>query len=192
MEKSSKHRRRSHLIVAAILMVALLGLLVINTDRVSAERSADPVSQEATTGGVSAGNTAFFSSAMPSLVKLLSALAVVILCIYVGVFLLKKLMGRKYTGGGRSDALEVIESSYVGPKKTVTLLRVGERAVLVGVAENQMSMLTELSRDETAKILEQSRSEEEQPMNFKSILSTASDKLREIGLKREKKAALEA
>ncbi len=192
MVKSSKQRRRSHLIVAAVLTVALIGLLAINTDRVSAERSATAPTQEAVGQTAKADNPTFMSSAMPSVMKMVSALAVVIICIYAGIFLLKKLMGRKYTGGGKSDALEVLESSYIAPKKTVTLLRVGEKSVLVGVSENQMSVLTELDREETSEILSQCRVEQEEPATFKSVLTTASGKIRELGLKRHKNAALEA
>ncbi len=87
------------------------------------------------------------SSAM-AIVKMLGALALVIVCIYGGLHLVKKSMGRMQRQAGRSKMIEVLETQYVGPKKAVSLVRVGNRAVLLGVTDGTINVLTELTPDE--------------------------------------------
>lgn len=185
------------MMTAAIVIAALLGVLMLNSGHVSAEKAATTVLTEASaeTGAASVfGDQTVYEplSALPSLAKLLGALFVVVVCIYVGVFLLKKVMGKKYTGGRQSDVLEVLESSFIAPKKSVTLLRVGDKSVLVGVSENQMTVLTELDADETATILARSETEQPETASFKNVLSTATEKIKEMRFIKQKKAVVEA
>jgi len=176
--------------------VALIGVLVIRTDQVTAVKATNtPVAtttlddQAGTTTGTKTDG--FYSSAAPSLFKLISALVIVIACIYAGVYLLKRMMGKKYSGNRRSNLLEVLETTYIGPKKTVSLVRVADRAVLVGTSENHISPLAELDADETARMLATAAPEEETE-SFKKVLSSAVTKLKEMGFKRTDKAALES
>lgn len=196
MVKTLKTKRRSQLTVIIIIIVALIGVLAIRTDKATAVKVTGSAS-ETTTLQDQAGTTTdnekenFYSSAAPSLFKLISALVIVIASIYAGVYLLKRMMGRKYTGNRQNNLLEVLETAYIGPKKTVSLVRVADRAVLVGTSENHISPLAELDADETARILmspEQTGHEE----NFKKIFKTAVMKLKEISLKRTEKTALES
>lgn len=188
--------RRSQLTVIIIVIVALIGVLVIRTDQATAVKAdgsaAVTTAQEDQTGTTTGLKTdGFYSSAAPSLFKLISALVIVIACIYAGVYLLKRLMGKKYSGNRQSNLLEVLETTYIGPKKTISLVRVADRAVLVGTSENQISPLAELDAEETARILADACLEEETE-SFKKVFKTALTKLKEIGLKRTDKAALES
>ena len=131
MEKTLKIKRRRQLSVIIIVIVALVGVLTINTDRATAVRADETATEAVAPAGntstpASEEGTGFYSSAMPSLFKLISALIVVVVCIYVGVFLLKRLMGKKYSGNSSNSVLEVLETTYVAPKKSVSLLRVAE------------------------------------------------------------------
>ncbi|MEE8576897.1 MAG: flagellar biosynthetic protein FliO [candidate division Zixibacteria bacterium] len=196
MEKTPKSKRRSQLTAIIIVIVALIGVLVIKTDQATAVK-ANSTTTEATTLQDQTGATTgvktdgFYSSAAPSLFKIISALVIVIACIYVGVYLLRRLMGKKYSGNRQSNLLEVLETTYIGPKKTVSLVRVADRAVLVGTSENHISPLAELDADETARILAAAGPEEETE-NFKKVFKTAVTKLKEIGFKRTDKTALES
>jgi flagellar biosynthetic protein FliO len=196
LEKNPKARRRSQLTVIVIVLIALIGVLVVNTDRAGALKKSD----EATTSVASVqshdapmreeSDSGFYSSTMPSLLKLVSALVIVIVCIYAGVYLLKRLMGKRYSGNGQHNLLEVLETTYVAPKKSVSLLRVADKSVLVGISENQMTVLTELDRDQTREVLAalESRPDSE---SFRNAFKTATDKIKEIGFRKAKKAALE-
>ena len=196
MEKTPKTKRRSQLAVILIVIVALFGVLVIRTDQATAVKATSAPAEsttlqdqaEASTGTETEG---FYSSAAPSLFKLISALVVVIACIYVGVYLLRRMMGKKYSGNRQNNLLEVLETTYIGPKKTVSLVRVADRAVLVGTSENHISPLAELDADETARLLAATGPEEETE-SFKKVLNTAVTKLKEFGFKRNDKAALES
>jgi flagellar biosynthetic protein FliO len=120
------------------------------------------------------------SAAAMSLIKMLAALAVVVVCIYVGIFLLKKLMNKRYTGSRGSSLLEIIETAYIDPKKSLSLVRVADKSVLIGVTENQISVLTELDPTLTQAVVEQS-SKQQPNENFMTLLKSASGKLRGTG-----------
>lgn len=193
MEKKLKVNRRSRLAVLVIVIVALIGVLVINTDPARAVKTTDTqatVPSQVPSDGAGENVPSFLSSATPSLLKLFSALIVVVAAIYVGIYLLKRLMGKKYTGNRQNNLLEVIETTYIAPKKSVSLLRVADKSVLVGMTENQISVLTELDSEETRKVLATVAPEIEGE-SFGSLLRHATDKIKEISLKRAGKTALE-
>jgi flagellar biogenesis protein FliO len=66
------------------------------------------------------------SEAAASLIKMLVALGVVVVCIYVGIFLLKKLVAKRHFGRSGNALLEVIETAYIDPKKSLSLVRVAD------------------------------------------------------------------
>ncbi|MDH4155884.1 MAG: flagellar biosynthetic protein FliO [candidate division Zixibacteria bacterium] len=176
--------------MAAILGLAFMGLLFINTDPVTADRTAASVLQEGqgqTEVTESDLSSAMATSALPSLLKMLSALVVVVLCIYVGIFLLKRTMGRRYAGNRRNSVLEVLETTYVGPKKTVSLIRVADKAVLVGITDGAISVLAELDANQTAEITARENVEKEN-YSFRRMLSAASQKMRSLSLTRNRAA----
>jgi flagellar biogenesis protein FliO len=47
-------------------------------------------------------------------------------------------------GAGGGDLVEVLGRSYIAPKKAVYVLRVGDRALAVGVTESAITPLTDL------------------------------------------------
>jgi len=190
LPNSNKANRRRIAAVAAILGLAFMGLLFINTDPVTADRTAASVLQEGqgqTEVTESDLSSAMATSALPSLLKMLSALVVVVLCIYVGIFLLKRTMGRRYAGNRRNSVLEVLETTYVGPKKTVSLIRVADKAVLVGITDGAISVLAELDANQTAEITARENVEKEN-YSFRRMLSAASQKMRSLSLTRNRAA----
>jgi flagellar protein FliO/FliZ len=122
------------------------------------------------------------SEAAVSLIKMLVALAVVIVCIYVGVFLLKKLMVKHRNGRSGNSLLEVIETAHLDPKKSLSLVRVADKAVLIGVTENQISVLTELDAVRTQAMIQQTIQQQSDD-GFMSMLKSATDKFRGQGTK---------
>jgi flagellar biogenesis protein FliO len=196
LEKNLKSKRRSQLTVIVIVLAALIGVLSINTDPATAVKTEQPALSslsQAETGleSTSDDNTGFYTSAAPSMFKIISALIIVVVAIYGGVYLLKRMMGRKYSGNRETNILEVIETTYVAPKKSVTLLRVAEKSVLVGMSENQITVLTELDSDQTREVLASIEPRRETE-SFGNVLKTATDKLKEFGSRKTRKTALEA
>ncbi len=188
--KNKANNRRNAIVTGALLIAALAGLFLINPGSgeadaltaLSGTQTADQ-SQDAT----AVAGEPFQDSAMPSIAKMISALMVVLVCIYGALYLLKRLAGRRAGGGGRSGALEVLETSYVAPKKTVPLVRVANKAVLIGVTDNGISMLTELDAQQTEAILAE-KSAAPSNESFRKMLGSATAKIRKVSLVRNSAA----
>ncbi len=165
-----------------IIVFALIGILVINSGQASAVNEGtvqtNAVQKTFAETEQSAYN-GFETSAMPSLLKVGGALAVVILAIYLGLFILKRMMGKKYSGNKKNNILEVLETTYIGPKKSISIIRVAGKSVLVASTENQISMLTEMDSDETKEIMREVNVEIE-PDLFQNMLNSASVKIKAI------------
>ena len=186
---NSKPKQRSIIAIIVILVAAIGILLGVNSDPVTADQSAAISGDQA--GTTEAMSTTLTNSALPSLLRMVSALVIVIACIYGGIFLLRRLMGQRQGRQGQSNILEVLETTSVAPKKTVSLIRVADKAVLVGITETGMSVLTELSPDETAVVLEPVEDVSSPQPDFADSLGNAWSRLRGTTPARETKAALE-
>ncbi len=182
MPRIKAHSRRTAIILTVVLLVAFIGLTAINIS------NADADGQTATTTGLSKATQAqtdsdgaAFKPAVPtgSIVKMVSALVIVVFSIYFCVMLLKKFLGRKYGGRGGENLLEVLETTYVGPKKMVSLVRVADKSVLIGVTDQSISMLTELDADATAE-LAGAKGSVPQDAGFASFMKSATTKIKEM------------
>ena len=115
---------------------------------------------------------------------MLSALVVVIACIYGGIYLLRRMMGRRHSGRGGAGLLQVLETAHLGPRKSVSLVRVADKSVLVGVTEGQISVLTELDETKTAEIVAADEAAETKPA-FAGLLETATARLKNMSVRRK-------
>lgn len=189
MAKNNNKLRRSLLTSALIVAVAVVGLFLMS----SGDSEADQTTLTTTAGGnaTTQVETAdiFTDGALPTLAKMVGALLVVIVCIYFGIYLLKKTMGGKYGGTNKLNALEVLESTGVGPKQSVTLIRVGDKSVLVGVTGDRMALLTELTAEDTAALMTSAPVDCE-PDAFSRMLSTAAAQVKKLA-SRSRRTALE-
>jgi flagellar biosynthetic protein FliO len=86
-------------------------------------------------------------SVLPSLTRIAVSLLVIIAIIYLTVFVLRKLSGNRLGGGKKGRTVQVVEQTYLAPKKSVCLLKLADRAVLVGVTDSTISFLTEFDWD---------------------------------------------
>jgi len=180
VKNNNHHNRRSVIAISAVLLLAVLGLLFVRTDYVAADHNSVLADQtQETLDGNTTAQLGSSTSVMPSLFRIVCALVVVIGSIYGGLYLLKKMMGKRYAGARHLGNLEVLETIHIAPRKTVTLLRVGEKSVLVGSTEGNMSLLSELDNAETTKLLE---SVETEPVtdSFNIFLKTAIEKVKEV------------
>jgi flagellar protein FliO/FliZ len=123
-------------------------------------------------------------SALPAIGKMIGALLVVLLLMYFTFQVLKRVSGGKMIGSKGKKSLEVIEATHLAPKKSVALVRVGERAVMVGVTDHQITLLSELSPEETGKLIEK-RQEEANQQPFADMLQTAFKKFSAVRTKRQ-------
>ncbi len=130
------------------------------------------------------------SSVVMPLLKLFGALVLVVGAIYGSLYILRRMMGSRLAGNRGQKIIEVLEISHLTPKKAVSLVRFGERAVLVGMAENSLSVLAELDAAETGKIMDEIAKTTSENVGFKNLFSAAKDKLDLAGMKKIKAALL--
>lgn len=117
------------------------------------------------------------SPAFGSIVRMLGALLVVVVLLYASVYLLKRFMaGRLKTG--RVGMLSIVETVHLGPKLSLSLVKVGSRGVLVGVTEHGMSALTEISESELATVEKEKAAGAQS--GFAEAMKSAADKLRDF------------
>jgi len=122
-------------------------------------------------------------SLVEPLLKLLLALVVVVAGIYGFLFILRRMMGSRFSGNKSNRLIEVVETTYIAQKKSVSLIRFADKAVLVGVAEGAISVLAELTPEETGKVLSE-KSSAKAETGFKSVFSSAREKMKSFNMKK--------
>ena len=189
MPRNRKNSRRLIIVVAVMAAVALAGLSLIKVGEAAADGAAHPtgVTTDAkATPAVSEGETVATGSepgVYAAVAKMLAALVVVILLAYGALYALRRMMGKRYGGGTGSGSLEILQTTHVGPHKTISLVRIGQRSVLVGVTDHQISTLTELDSQETRELIEAAVISESGE-GFATLLSSAANKLKTVGLRK--------
>jgi len=188
--KTNKSRKRSLVTTAMIIAAAVIGLFLISSNGGHADQAAGVDAPSESVATPAATGQLWSDSALPALAKMVGALLVVIVCIYLGVYLLKRTMGGRLHSSRGTNALEIIETAGLGQHKTLSLVRVGEKSVLVGVTEGRMTLLTELDADDTAAILASAPTEVD-PDGFGRMLNTAAKSVKKFALK-NRRAVLES
>ena len=201
MPKSKAHNRRTIITIIVMATVALVGLAMSNIDQAQADKvlpagpsegpsTPDLSDQAEASAAVSPeGSPSADPSVMTAIAKMVSALVLVILLVYGALYALRRMMGRRYGSRATNDSLQVLQTTYVGQHKAISLVKVGQRSVLVGVTDNQISTLTELDAAETEQIVDAS-AQPTRSESFSRLLLAATEKLKVIGLNK-KQAALE-
>ena len=119
---------------------------------------------------------------LPSLAKIGLSLVIIVVVIYLSVFGLKKLSGSRLGGANRGKTVQIIEHTYLAPKKSVCLLKMADRAVLIGITEANINLLTECDWEE---IPEETRQSLRKVSNgFPGLLGEAAGKLFKIKTRR--------
>ncbi len=124
------------------------------------------------------------SMTMP-FIKLIGALLLVVAGIYGFIYLLRRMMGGKFSANRRDNLIEVLETSYIAQKKSISLVRFADRAVLIGVGDTGINVLAELNPDETAKIIA-NQSLEKPVSGFKGVLKDARKSLTSLNIRKIK------
>lgn len=189
-------RKGTFLTTALILAVALAGLMLINVgpgDATGRFPDQAPTNQDRihseTDGPVLTGIDEGITAALG---KMAAALVVVIMAIYGAVWGLKRLNGGRRRNRNGQRLLEVVESAYLAPKKTVALVRVADKAVVIGVTEGQMSVLTELDSDQTALALaDQPNPNDGATVGFDRMFTAAANRLRRFAVRPQTMIAAE-
>jgi len=130
----------------SIRLALLVMLTVIGSMAASQEEAAlpPPATAQVDTAEVAGSPMpSLTESVLPSLTRIAISLVVIIAIIYLTVFILKKMSGNRI-GGNKGTTIQIIEQAYLAPKKSVCLLKLADRAVLVGITETNINLLTEM------------------------------------------------
>jgi flagellar protein FliO/FliZ len=162
----------------AIFVLPIM-VLLINSGTIG--RGQDTISQEPAAGQTQSAQestlpemSSFTESVLPSLARIALTLVLIIIFIYVTVFFLRKLSGARGVRGGRGQTIQIIEQAHLSPRKSICLVRLADRAVLVGITENNINMLTEFDAGELpVETVRKSTNGQ----SFSAILSGAAQKM---------------
>ena len=107
----------------------------------AADPSADPWSPPPPAGGE--------TSLIGLLFRVAFSLAFIVLLIWGAVWVMRRFSGGGIRSAGGDALVDVLGRTYLAPKKAVYVLRVGDRALAVGVTESAITPLVELDLTET-------------------------------------------
>ncbi len=93
----------------------------------------------------------FYTDLMPTVLKMLSALALVLGGLGVAIFITKRMLTNR-TGGNGDKLIRILASSYLGVKKSISLVRVPGALLVLGISGDNIRLLTKI---EDRKILDQ-------------------------------------
>ncbi len=114
-----------------------------------------------------------FSSQMaPTLAKLGIALLVIVVLIYLSIFMLKKLSYAKSGKSGLSGIIDIVDRHHLSPKKQLCLVRVDKKYLLVGITEQAVNLVADVS-DQNLETKQTVSKPEYQGFSFKKFFNEA-------------------
>ena len=109
--------------------------------------------------------------------KMVTALGVVLAVLFLLLFALRRLSGGKI-GAAKGNRIRILESQYVGVKKSISLVQVPGKVLVVGITPDRMQLLDTLSEE-----IDIQEDVSKTPVSFGSMLF---DRLKkEKGLRKE-------
>jgi flagellar protein FliO/FliZ len=88
------------------------------------------------------------ASFLSSLVKMVFALAVVLGMMIGAMYFLKKLLHNATPAMDRGSLIRILASRYLGPKNSILVVDVAGQIIVVGLTNQQMTVLTTVSDKE--------------------------------------------
>ena len=112
------------------------------------------------------------SSELGLYVRFIIALAIVIFLLILTLWIFRQIL--KFRGSGIADsAIDVLAIRYIEQKKSVALIRILDRVLIIGISDNSITTLGELSSEEAGSLNIDKKTE---PGVFGNIISRFMDK----------------
>lgn len=127
------------------------------------------------------GSIDFFSS----LIKMISALAVVVGIMIAAMYCIKKYMKGAGTGIDDGRFIKILSTRYIGPKCSIMLVDVLDSVIAIGLANNQITMLTTISDQKSLERLNDFEREKKNPISLFNNLALYRSKLSALDKKRK-------
>ena len=112
-------------------------------------------------------------TAAPSLTALALKLILVLTVIVIMIYLTAWIARRRWRGNTPGTGIRILAHHYVGPRKMIQLLQVGQRGLLIGVTERNISALGELNAEELLQFTSQADQPAPAPGGFAGTLRAA-------------------
>jgi flagellar biosynthetic protein FliO len=108
---------------------------------------------------------------------MVSALAVVLGIMIAAVYFLKKFIKGGGTGIDDGKFIKIISTRYIGPKCSIMLMDVLSNIIVVGIANNQITMLTTISDPKSLEHLKEVEREKKGPVSVFDNMALYRNKL---------------
>jgi flagellar biosynthetic protein FliO len=90
-----------------------------------------------------------YSPSMAGIIfKLILSMILIVGLIYLSMYLIKKVNNRAVGGGIVGDTVKVIGRTFISPKQSLYLVKIGQRYTILGATESNINLITELSDQE--------------------------------------------
>lgn len=90
---------------------------------------------------------------LSGLLKAGSSLVLVIGLMALSAYTAKRYLGPRFGVGKSGPLIQVLSRTYIGPKKEIALIGIGEAVLVVGITTTQISLLTSLDGASLPKFL---------------------------------------
>ena len=132
-----------------VLVSVLGGIILLSAYPWAGAGSADAAAESEETGEPGA-------MAAPSMtamsMKVIGSVALVIGLLYGAVYVMKRFGPGFGARGVRENAIAVVHKRHIAPKKAIYILKIGQRSMVVGVTDSQISHLADLTDEDVDSI----------------------------------------
>ena len=108
-----------------------------------------------------------FSLGLKLFAELIIGLAIVIILLILTLWVLKYISRMRFPGPG-AEPIQVLSTRYLEPKKAIALVRIGGRVFVIGIAEQALTTLGELSPEQASTL---HLDAQQNPQVFQNLLS---------------------
>jgi flagellar protein FliO/FliZ len=106
------------------------------------------------------------SAILPSFLKMLFALAIVLGLMLGAAYFFKRFLPRTSGGSNDNSLINIIASRYLGPRSSIMLVEILGKVIVIGISANQMSHLATISETEALDRLRHMVTQEKSPPSF--------------------------
>lgn len=106
------------------------------------------------------------------IIKMCSALAILLTCFFIGAWAFKKLISSKVTRQSSQSMMQIIDKMQISQKSIIYLVQVNSKLIVLGETEHKLSFLTELPSN-TAELSNTPNSRQQQTTSsLKDLMKT--------------------
>lgn len=88
----------------------------------------------------------YYPDLLTASLKILSALALMAAVLFLVLYVIRKMM-RNGPAGGKNQQIKILDTRYIGPRKTVTLLEIHDVLLVLGVTHDNIQLLAKMDAE---------------------------------------------